>query len=108
MNKWQILFHPKALAEFNDLPLDISARFSRIFALVDQFGLNALQMPYARPLQGKIWEMRASGREGIARSLYVVASGMKIKILVCFVKKTQKAPQDKIHLAQRRLKDLEE
>jgi phage-related protein len=108
MSSWKIAFHPQAKKEFADLQMDIKAKFARIFGLVDQFGLDALQMPYARPLRGKIWEMRASGKDGIARSLYAVSSGRTIYILACFVKKVQQTPPQKIDLAKRRLLDLED
>lgn len=46
------------------------------------------------------------GRDGIARSLYVTASGRRVVVLRSFVKKTQKTPRREIALALERAKDL--
>ena len=53
-------------------------------------------------LAERLWEMRLSGRGGIARSLYVTAIGRRVVILRTFVKKTQKTPRREIELALRR------
>ena len=50
--------------------------------------------------------MRLRGRDGIARSLYVTASGRRVVILRTFVKKTQKTPRREIELALRRAKEV--
>ena len=51
--------------------------------------------------------MRLTGRDGIARTLYVTATGRRIVILRAFVKKTQKTPRSEIELALRRAKEIE-
>lgn len=51
--------------------------------------------------------MRLKGRDGIARSLYVTASGQRVVVLRTFVKKTQKAPRREIALALERAKEVE-
>jgi ribosome-binding protein aMBF1 (putative translation factor) len=38
-------------------------------------------------LEGKLWEMRMKGRDGIARSLYVTAAGRRVIVLRTFVKR---------------------
>lgn len=43
-------------------------------------------------LEDKLWEMRLTGKTGIARSIYITASGQRIVVLRTFVKKTQKTP----------------
>jgi len=40
-----------------------------------------------RPLQSKLWEMRMSGKDGIARAVNVAASGRRLIVLHVFVKK---------------------
>ena len=50
--------------------------------------------------------MRAKGRDGIARGLYVTAVGKKVVVLHAFVKKTQKTPDEAITLAIKRGKEL--
>lgn len=44
--------------------------------------------------------MRLRGRDGIARALYVTASGRRVVILRVFAKKTQKTPRREIELAR--------
>jgi phage-related protein len=50
--------------------------------------------------------MRLRGRGGIARALYVTASGRRVVILRVFVKKTQKTPRREIELARQRAKEV--
>jgi phage-related protein len=78
----------------------------KISELIEQFGLENLGMPYVRHIQGKIWEMRAKGRSGISRALYVAVIGRRIVILRVFVKKTPQTPPTEIALALVRLKEI--
>jgi hypothetical protein len=39
-----------------------------------------------------LWELRLTGRDGIARALYVTAIGRRVVVVRAFVKKTQKTP----------------
>jgi phage-related protein len=57
-------------------------------------------------LEGKIWEMRLTGRDGIARALYVTAIGKRVIVVRAFVKKTQKTPRAEIDLALRRAQEV--
>jgi len=107
MDRWSVHFvNEEAQREFNALPVDIKARLVRILDLFEESGLSALMMPLARPVHDKIWELRASGRDGIARSLYVTASVKRLIILRTFVKKTQKTPTTEIALARKRLGEV--
>jgi phage-related protein len=104
---WSIEFlNAVARAEVDDLPVDLRARFERIGELVRTFGLERVGEPYVKHLQGKVWEMRMKGRDGIARSLYVTAKGRRVVVLRTFVKKTQKTPRREIELALERAKEL--
>lgn len=108
MQAWMVEFvSEEAEAEFATLPLDFKARLTRILDLFSEKGIAALVMPLARPVSGKIWELRASGRDGIARSLYVTASGRRLVILRTFIKKTQKTPRQEIEIALKRLREVE-
>ena len=60
-----------------------------------------------RHLEGKLWEIRAKGKDGIARSLYVTASGKRIVIVRCFVKKSQKTPEKELKMALQRAEEVE-
>jgi len=65
-----------------------------------------MREPYVKHLEGKLWEMRLKGRDGIARSLYVTASGRRVIVVRTFVKKTQKTPGREIRLALERAKEV--
>lgn len=51
--------------------------------------------------------MRLTGRDGIARVLYVAAMAQRVVVVRIFVKKTQKTPRAEIELALRRAKDIQ-
>ena len=82
------------------------AKFVRISKMICEFGLHEVGMPHVRSLQGKLWEMRMKGKDGISRALYVVATGKKVVVVRAFVKKTQKTPFQEIRLALERAKEI--
>ena len=65
------------------------------------------RQPYVKHLEGKLWEMRMKGKDGIARSIYVAATGQRVVILHSFMKKTQKTPQSALETARTRAKEVE-
>ena len=85
---------------------DIQARLRRIADMIEQLGLAALREPYLKHLQGKLCEMRMIGRDGIARAIYVTASGQRVVIVRVFRKKTQKTPRSEIELALKRAEQV--
>jgi phage-related protein len=50
--------------------------------------------------------MRFSGRDGIARAIYVTAVGRRVIVVHAFMKKTQKTPRTALALAERRVKEI--
>ena len=92
-----------ALAEVEGLTPDLRDRFERLRSRIETVGLERLREPHAKHVEGKLWELRMSGRDGIARSLYVVQVGQRVVILRTFVKKTQKLPRREIATALARL-----
>lgn len=50
--------------------------------------------------------MRLSGRDGIARAIYVTAAGKRVIVVRVFVKKTEKTPRHELELAQKRAKEI--
>ncbi len=82
------------------------ARFIRIGGA--HRGRRAAQVrePHVKHLQGPLWEIRLSGRAGIARALYVTMREQRVIVVRAFVKKTQKTPRGEIALALARLKDV--
>ena len=105
--EWSVEFlDDRVEAEFSALPVDFQASILRVADLIRKYGLENVGMPYVRHVQGKIWEMRGHGKDGIARSLYVAASKKRVVILRSFVKKTQRTPGDELKIALKRAKEV--
>ena len=105
--QWSFSFvSAEAKAELDALPVDMRASFERIVGLVQAVGLERVHEPYIKHTEDRLWEIRLRGRAGIARSLYVTASGRRVVILRTFVKKTQKTPRREIELARARAKEM--
>lgn len=103
---WMIdILNEAVEAELNDLPADLRAKFSWIVRLLEEFGPHMVREPYVKPLEGKLWEMRMKGRDGIARAIYIAARGQRLIVLHAFVKKTQKTPRGALELATKRAKE---
>ncbi len=103
---WTVTVIPEAEAELLVLPTDMQTRFLHIAELLESFGSQRVGMPHIRPLEGKLWEMRITGRDGIARAVYVARTGQRLTVLHVFTKKTQKTPRKAIETAQTRLRSL--
>ena len=91
--------------ELDALPVDMRERFVRISRLLEEFGPQHVREPYVKPLAGKLWEMRMKGKDGIARAVYVAASGRRLVVVHAFIKKTRKTPRSAIDTATRRAKE---
>ena len=87
------------------LPEDMRARFLRIADMLQEFGPHQVGLPHVRPLEGKLWEMRMQGRDGIARAVYVAMHGRRLLVLHVFVKKTQTTPRKALDTARKRLEN---
>ncbi|NYG31926.1 type II toxin-antitoxin system RelE/ParE family toxin [Sphaerotilus montanus] len=87
------------------LPDDMRARFLRIADMLQEFGPHQVGLPHVRPLEGKLWEMRMQGRDGIARAVYVAMHGRRLLVLHVFVKKTQTTPRKALDAARKRLEN---
>ena len=104
---WIVLYGDKrAEREVGKLAEDVRANLEKIVGLIESYGLENVHEPYVKHLQGKLWEMRARGKDGIARAVYVTVFGKRAVILHAFVKKTQKTPPEAIDLAMKRAKEL--
>ena len=62
-------------AEVRALPSDMQARLLRFAETIEQSGLQALPRDSVKHLEGKLWELRMAGRDGISRAIYVTAAG---------------------------------
>jgi phage-related protein/DNA-binding XRE family transcriptional regulator len=88
---WRVeILNETVAAEIAGLPADMQARFLRLAERVASAGLESLSEPHVKHLEGKLWELRLTGRDGIARALYVTAIGRRVVVVRTFVKKTQK------------------
>ncbi len=96
----------QARAEVYVLSDEARASFERIAGMIRSNGLERMREPYVKHLEGKLWEMRLSGRDGIARSLYVTATSKRVVVVHSFVKKTQKTPRRVIDYALKRAKEV--
>lgn len=106
VGSWQVELVPAALRELEDLPAGLRGRMLRLITMVEQHGLSALQAPHGRQIEGRLWEMRASAEEGIARGFYVTERGGRLIVLHVFVKKSQATPRRHIDLAKARIKEI--
>ena len=86
-------------AELAALPEDMRARLTRIANLIEGVGLEHVSEPHVKHIEGRLWEMRLSGRSGISRALYVTTAGRRVVIVRVFLKKTEKTPRREIELA---------
>ncbi len=103
MTTWTVELHPQAEPELDKLPMDMQARFFRIAEMLEEFGPHQVGLPHVRPLEGKLWEMRMQGRDGISRAVYAAMHGRRLLVLHVFVKKTQATPRKALDTARARL-----
>jgi phage-related protein len=75
--------------------------------LLEAFGPHQVKEPYVRHLLDKLWEIRLKGKSGLARAIYVTATGKRIVIVHVFIKKTRKTPKSAIELALKRAKEIQ-
>jgi phage-related protein len=106
--RWSVeFFDEETKAALDAFPLDIRASFQRIVELIQAHGLERVREPYLKHLDGPLWEMRLKGKSGIARAVYVTATGMRIVVVHIFVKKTQKTPRREITQALKKAKEVQ-
>lgn len=103
---WYVKLLPLAEDELMALPADMQARFVHIAELLEELGPQNMGMPHIRHLEGKLWEIRMTGRDGIARAVYVNRTNNMLTVLHVFLKKTQKTPRKHVAIAYRRLRSL--
>ena len=105
--RWTVHFlNEMVFAEMDEQPEDIKAHFLRLCDLIASHGLERMREPYVKHVQDKLWEFRLKGSDGIARVLYVAASGRRVVVVRVFTKKTQKTALREIKIALKRAKDI--
>ena len=93
-------------AEIRALPADMQARFLRYGDIIEQAGFEGLPRDSVKHLEGRLWELRMTGRDGISRAIYVTAQGRRVVVVRVFLKKTQKTPPRELELARQRAKEV--
>ena len=76
---------------------------------MENVGLEALRAPHVRHLEGKLWELwelRVRAEGGIARGIYVTATGRRMVVLHVFAKKSRKTPRRALETARERMKQV--
>ena len=105
--QWRVEFLDEEIAlEVLGWPASLQAALARIVDRIESQGLESLGMPLVRHIEGKLWELRASGKNAEGRALYVAARGRRVVIVLALIKKTEKTPPRIIRLALERAKDL--
>lgn len=103
---WSVILLNEAVRlEYEALPLDMQARFNRVAQLIESHGLERVREPHVKHLEDRLWEIRMTGRDGIARAIYVAAAGRRVVVVRIFVKKTQKIPRGELDLARKRAEE---
>jgi phage-related protein len=106
--RWAVTFYsPKVEQETFELPAGVLANFLRIVELIGEFGPD-LGRPHTAPLSGGLFEIRAKGREGIARSMFCTVKGRKAVVLMTVIKKGNKVPARHMEIARKRMKDIQD
>jgi len=104
---WTITFYnEKVESETLALPPGILASFLRISELIEVFGPN-LGRPHTAPLGQGLLEIRAKGKEGIARSVFCTVKDQEVVILITAVKKANKLPRRQMDTARKRMKEVQ-
>ena len=93
-------------AEIESLPVSLRARLVRLLELIEDVGLEELRAPHVRHLEGKLWELRVKAQGGIARGIYVTASGRRVIVLHVFAKKSRKTPAQALDTARKRMREV--
>jgi phage-related protein len=104
---WRVEFlDERVVAEASALPEDMQAKLTRIGHMLEEHGIAAAREPYVKSLGGGLFEMRLTGKDGIARAIYVHAKVERLVIVLVFIKKTQKIPDKVLKLARARAKEV--
>ena len=93
-------------AEISALPTKLRTRLVRLLEMVENVGLEQLREPHLGHLEEKLWELRAKSRDGIARGIYVTATGRRIVVLHMFVKTSRQTPRQALATAKQRMRHV--
>lgn len=103
---WIIEYLPAAKKERDALPADMRARLFHMVESISQYGFSDLPRDWCKPLGNKLWELRITGKDGIARAIYITAKENRLVVVRVFIKKSQKTPLHEIELARQRAREV--
>jgi len=103
---WSVVVDERVEKWLNDIPNDIKARIINIVELLVEHGPQNVREPYVKHIKGKLFEIRAKGKDGIARVFYFTMTGQRIVLLHGFIKKTQKTPKKELETAAMRMIEI--
>jgi phage-related protein len=105
---WVVKYDERLEEWLESVPADIKARVLRIVDMLVMFGPHNVREPYVKHVEGKrkLFEIRAKGKDGIARVYYCTIAGQKIILLHGFTKKTDKTPKREIDIAVKRMQEV--
>jgi phage-related protein len=104
---WTVQYDERIEGWLNELPADMKARVLRIVDLLVTHGPQNVREPYIKHVEGhrKLFEIRAKGKDGIARVFYFTMTGQRIVLLHGFIKKTPATPKREIEIALQRMSE---
>jgi phage-related protein len=103
---WTVTVDKRLEDWLDDIPKDIKARIISIVDLLIENGPQNVREPYVKHVKGKLFEIRAKGKDGIARVFYFTMTGQRIVLLHGFMKKTQKTPGKELEIAVARMQEI--
>jgi phage-related protein len=105
---WSVFYDPRLEEWLEIIPADIKARILRIIDMLVEYGPSNVREPYVKSIKGhsKLYEIRAKGKDGIARVFYFTWYGERVVLLHGFIKKSTKTPRREIDVAVRRMAEV--
>ncbi len=100
-----ITLNEKVDKQIKELPTTIQVKMLQNMELLSEFG-NELREPFSKSFGDGLFELRAKGKEGIARAFYTFKQDKIIVIFGVFIKKSQKTPKGEIDKARKILKSI--
>ena len=104
---WKITFYSEKVEQQTlKLPPGILADLLRTIELIEEFG-PGIGRPHTAPLRDGLLEIRAKGKEGIARSICCAVKGREIVVLLTVIKKRNRIPKHQMDTALKRMKEIQ-
>jgi phage-related protein len=111
MSDWSVEFYTDrdnnspVLDWYQTLDDKTKAKLIWTFQLLETNGIE-VGMPYVKPLEDKLYEVRAEVNRHAIRVIYFLYTGRRFILLHGFQKKTQKTPKKELEKARKYLDDF--